>query len=117
MKVLVCGGRDYANREAVFNRLDLLLAEHPRLELTIIHGGASGADALAKEWAAMREVDQIEFRADWKRFGKAAGPYRNRLMLDKGKPDLVIAFPGGDGTKNMVGQAMLAGVECHVLSK
>jgi hypothetical protein len=31
-------------------------------------------------------------------------------MLDQGKPDLVVAFPGGRGTANLVKQARAAGV-------
>ncbi|MEM9912925.1 MAG: hypothetical protein AAF922_19365 [Pseudomonadota bacterium] len=43
--------------------------------------------------------------------GRAAGPIRNKEMLDEGCPDLVVAFPGGRGTANMVKQAQAAGVE------
>lgn len=42
--------------------------------------------------------------------GKAAGPIRNQRMLDEGKPDLVVAFPGGRGTADMVRRAKAAGV-------
>jgi predicted Rossmann-fold nucleotide-binding protein len=31
-------------------------------------------------------------------------------MLTKGKPDIVIAFPGGSGTADMICQARKAGV-------
>ena len=48
--------------------------------------------------------------ADWKRHGRAAGPIRNGEML-KDRPDLVVAFPGGKGTANMVTQATNAGIE------
>lgn len=41
---------------------------------------------------------------------RSAGPKRNQRMLDKGKPDLVLAFPGGDGTADMVRKAKSAGV-------
>jgi predicted Rossmann-fold nucleotide-binding protein len=36
---------------------------------------------------------------------------RNRQMLTEGRPDLVVAFPGGKGTANMVALARKAGVE------
>jgi UDP-N-acetylmuramoylalanine-D-glutamate ligase len=51
------------------------------------------------------------YEADWDTHGKAAGPIRNKRMLDEGKPDLVVAFPGGRGTANMISQARKAGVE------
>ena len=50
MRVLVTGGRDYADRKAVARALDPFIAP----DLTIIHGGANGVDALASAWALPR---------------------------------------------------------------
>jgi len=52
----------------------------------------------------------IEFKADWGQFGTYGGPIRNSRMIHEGKPDLVIAFPGGSGTGNMVKQAEAVGL-------
>lgn len=76
----------------------------------IIHGGARGADALAGEWAECFGVPFRVFPANWDRDGKAAGPIRNQRMIDEGKPDLVIVFPGGRGTADMVMRARKAGI-------
>ena len=108
MRVLVCGGRDYTDQRAVWDALDALHAKNP---ITLmIEGGATGADTLGYEWAVARGVLGVTFQADWKKYGRAAGPIRNTLMLTEGKPDLVIAFPGGRGTANMIEQAKQAGV-------
>jgi len=80
------------------------------LDLTIISGGAPGADTTAENWAVNNHCDIERFPADWERYGKRAGFIRNQEMLDKGKPDLVVAFPGGVGTKMMVRIATEAGV-------
>lgn len=106
MRVLVCGGRDYRNPEAVYAVLDNL--SHVSC---VIEGGALGADCFAAEWADRTGVEHLQFNADWKTHGRAAGPIRNKKMLDEGKPDLVLAFPGGKGTKNMVDQALKVGVK------
>lgn len=109
MRVLVCGGRDYDDRDKVFATLDTLQRQHGRL--TIIEGGASGADALAADWAyAQPACHLIREPADWKTDGRAAGPIRNKMMLDLHKPQLVVAFPGGRGTADMVRRAVEAGV-------
>jgi len=50
------------------------------------------------------------FLANWRTHGKAAGPIRNQQMLDEGRPHLVVAFPGGTGTADMVRRAKAAGV-------
>lgn len=109
MRLLVCGGRNYDDRVRVFRELDALEINEG-VDL-VIHGGATGADALASEWAISRCIPERWFAAEWKRFGRPAGPMRNQRMLDEGKPHLVLAFPGGPGTADMVNRAIIAGVE------
>ena len=108
MRVLVCGGRDYADYAYVEENLnDLPLGNSS----VIIHGGAQGADRLAERWAFAHGVDSERFSADWEKHGKAAGPIRNQRMIDEGQPDLVVAFPGGKGTADMIRRARAAGVD------
>lgn len=103
MKILVCGGRDFSDRDALFAALD---AAHERRPIQVlIHGAARGADSLAGEWADERGVLSAAMKALWEKHGrKAAGPIRNRGMLLL-RPDGVIAFPGGSGTADMVAAA------------
>lgn len=123
-KMLVCGGRDFTDKLLLFSRLDevclarnWIIADDPEApesnwlaSVTLIHGGAKGADLLADAWAVNNWCSIIQMKADWKTHGKAAGPLRNHLML-KEKPDLVIAFPGGKGTAHMVKIAKQEGIE------
>lgn len=109
MKILVCGGRDFANESAVINFLFRIDDERPIT--SIIHGGAKGADELAGRTAQLLQIPCTVFKANWERDGKAAGPIRNQRMLDEGKPNLVVAFPGGKGTADMVRRARAKGVE------
>ena len=116
MRVLVCGGRKYTNREHIHNTLCDIDAERGPIT-RVIHGGATGADDEAMIWTCLmasipgRDIKHIPFVAEWHKHGRAAGPIRNKRMLDEGKPDLVVAFPGGKGTANMVKIAESAGVE------
>ena len=109
MRVLVCGGRNYFDPVRVFAVLDKLHAE-AGID-AIIQGGARGADRLASNWATTYSVRNMQYDADWDSYGKMAGHLRNQIMLDDGKPDVVIAFPGGRGTADMVRKARKAGVE------
>lgn len=103
MKVLVCGGRTYADYDKVKAVLD---RTHKKYPITlIIQGGAKGADFLAKRWASENLIPMKEYKADWDKYGKAAGHLRNRQMLELGNPDLVVAFLGGPGTTNMIEQS------------
>lgn len=106
--VLVCGGRNYDDRSTLFRVMD---AAHAAAPITLlIHGGAAGADSIATQWAVHAGVPWRPFAAYWQIEGKAAGPKRNQRMLDEGKPELVIAFPGGRGTADMVRRADGAGI-------
>lgn len=80
------------------------------IDIVIIHGGAKGADSLADQWAVVNWVRFEEFRADWNKHGKSAGMIRNLQMITEGKPDVVLAFPGGPGTRNMIKQARAHGI-------
>jgi len=99
IRVVVTGGRHYADREAIYAILDALDAQYGIDELA--HGACpyGGADILAEDWAKAREVPYRGYPAKFKRTGqKSAGPLRNIFMLDDFKPDLVVALPGGTGT-------------------
>lgn len=102
-RVLVCGGRDYADESRV--ALELVEVQ----PTVVIHGGCRGADFLAHLWSQENGIPEECFAADWSQ-GKKAGPLRNAKMLTEGKPDVVVAFPGGRGTEDMVARARAAGV-------
>jgi len=108
MRVLICGGRDYANRDRMAEVLGEMMADWGMVVL--IHGGATGADRLACEWAESVGMLTREFPAKWKLRGRAAGPIRNQEMIDEGRPDFVVAFPGGRGTSDMKKRAKKAGL-------
>ena len=106
MRILVCGGRDFSNTSL----MNLSLYKFAVPDLTIIQGEALGADLMAKSWAKAFGHKVESYPADWKKYGKRAGYIRNVQMLNEGKPDLVVAFPGGKGTAMMVKLAEAAGV-------
>lgn len=118
MRILVCGGREYTGYEKLKRTLYTFVdeAQSKKEEIVFIQGEAKGADFLCKlfvldELAYHEGVKLESYPADWKQYGKAAGGIRNQQMLDEGKPDLVVAFPGGTGTADMVRRAKKAGVE------
>ncbi|HVG50925.1 MAG TPA: DUF2493 domain-containing protein [Xanthobacteraceae bacterium] len=104
MKVLVCGGRDFADADTLDAWLDHIHETRGPITM-IIEGDARGADRLARKYAKRRRIPCVTFKPDWASYNDAAGPIRNRQMLIEGRPDLVVAFPGGAGTANMIKQA------------
>lgn len=115
MIILVCGDRNWTDRELV--RLTLKQFDSP----TIVHGAAKGADSLANEVAIELGFTLCGHPARWEKYGRAAGPIRNKEMLDH-HPDLdfVIAFhddlPNSKGTRNMLEQATERGIPWHQVS-
>lgn len=109
MKVLVCGSRDWPDRDAINARV----AELP-LGSIVIQGGAKGADLMARHAAALANLHCAEVPAMW-RNGRGAGFARNRAMLDLG-PDLVLAFQraGSRGTQHTIDEARRRGIPVEV---
>jgi len=113
--VLVTGGREFNNDEGMLDdaldRVDQL-ATAAGLAMVVVQGGASGADHIACVWADNQDPPKqcITEHADWRAHGRAAGPRRNQLMIDKHHPDICIAMPGGKGTADMVRRCQAAGI-------
>ena len=109
VSVLVCGGRKFNGWTAMQRALDRISPD------IIIHGAAGGADSMAGRYAQENNIPCRDFPAEWRRYGRSAGYRRNQQMLDEGKPDLVVAFPGGPGTQNMVKISRQQGFEVNII--
>lgn len=108
LRIIVTGGRCYQEADVVHARLDELHA----LELVtfLAAGEAEGADTWAREWALSRGVPYAPFPALWREEGrKRAGIKRNHRMFQEFRPNLVVGFPGGRGTADMLAYALSQG--------
>lgn len=113
-RYLICGGRDFAD-EALLDKALKALILHPE-DAVVITGAARGADRLGAMWAHKRGAKLEAYPAEWLKYERAAGPIRNRRMIEEGKPDVVLAFPGGAGTADMVKQARAARIVTIVIT-
>ena len=112
--VVAGGGRDLAWPSELI-ATHLLSASRGRLVQSLFHGGARGADQAIASAADQLGWPQIACPAAWQQHGRAAGPIRNRQMLERsldlasalplGAALLVITFPGSRGTASLVDQA------------
>jgi hypothetical protein len=112
MKILVCGGRKYSDQDQFIEVMDKIVNKFGADNIEFISGGATGADTMIIEYAQFHQIDYTVKYAKWKKSGKSAGSIRNKVMLDL-NPNLVVAFPGGSGTKNMVEISRKKGVLVH----
>lgn len=129
MRVLVTGGRNYADKATVFSTLAAVHSKHGVSAL--IQGGADGADRLSAEWAWDLGIPVATFNAKWEdierpgavirtrrdgtKYDVLAGLYRNERMLAESKPDCCIAFPGKTGTAHMLGLMRKSGLPLWVI--
>lgn len=125
IRVLVCGGRDFGlnadERYHIIHMLDKFAQSNSVFydpidnwlpsDIHIISGLAKGVDSIAVDWAVMNYVSWTGYPADWETYGRKAGVLRNIQMLEEGKPDVVLAFPGGRGTEHMKKIARKAGIK------
>lgn len=110
MRILVTGGRTYIAYRTIRDVLREYDTDPPP---TLVHGAASGADRTAAQVAThVLGWPVEEHPADWHQHGRAAGPIRNQHMVSLGA-DILIAFPGGKGTADMVRRAQAAGIPVH----
>lgn len=131
--VIACGSRDWTDAAMLRGTLAAIHAELAEDDwMLLIEGRAPGADRMAGKWAdeMLRErVGHAKFAADWTRYGKAAGPLRNRAMLahllafrDEHHADIeVVAFSDStsnpkSGTRDMMKIAKAAGVRITLYS-
>ena len=112
-KLIVAGSRSFSDFDRLAADLDrLLVRRFPDVE--IVSGGASGADALAERYARSRGLAFRAFPADWRRWGKLAGPIRNRQMADYGSAVVVYWDGRSRGTADMISSASAAGLRVVV---
>ena len=121
-KILICGGRHFNDYDvfsekvnAVFNELGIT-----REETELVSGGCEGTDKMAERFAEENIIPIRVFSADWKKYGKAAGPIRNKQMVDYIKDSeerYVIAFTSDKtkGTRNTIKLAVKNGIEVFEL--
>jgi len=114
-RVIIAGGRDYTDYLKVWNCCDFYLSNKVN-GVEVLTGGAGGADALGKQYADLRNYSNTIYLANWKSYGKTAGPIRNERMVKNA--DALIAFWDGlsKGTGNIIKLAKRAGLLIRVIS-
>jgi predicted Rossmann-fold nucleotide-binding protein len=110
MIVIIAGSRNFTDYET----LKEAIKESGFQIHQIVSGGANGVDALGERYAKENGIDLVVFKADWDKWGKAAGPKRNKHMAEYA--DALIALYDGEskGTTNMIHYATRCNLYIHI---
>lgn len=117
-KILVTGSRKWTD----WNLLEVTLRDLAVPGAVLMHGGAEGVDRMAGYiWREKFGLPVVVVKADWKKYGKAAGYIRNEKMVLSG-PDIVVAFildksAGASHCLQFAKQKGLQTVEFHATSE
>ena len=109
--LLIAGGRDFSNYDLLARRCAAFIAENcGARELVVISGRASGADSLGERFAREYSLECKYYPAQWKTYGRAAGPIRNKQMAEVADGAVVFWDSHSRGTRNMIGYLQERGV-------
>lgn len=119
MKVIVTGSRRWDDEASLAESLIEWIAPYSSGQITIVHGACpTGADSIVSRLAKAWGIAEKPYPANWEKYGRAAGPLRNRWMLeDNLDADVVLAFPLGRSvgtrqTMSLAAQLGLKVVDC-----
>jgi len=103
IRIIVAGGRDFRDFDFMCKTLDYLLRNCLDYHITIISGGANGADKLGEQYAHLRNYNVEVHEAEWEKYGKRAGIIRNEFMaLEIGATNCLVFWDGkSKGSKHM----------------
>ena len=113
MKIIIAGSRTFNDYKKLYEVCNHILQD--QIDIEIVSGAYyKGADKLGEQYAKERGFKITQFPADWKRFGRAAGPKRNEQMANDA--DALIAFWDGNskGTKHMIEVAECRGLKVAI---
>ena len=113
MKVIIAGSRGITNP----THLDIavLMAKDMGIKPTeIVSGGAVGVDKMGEHIATLNNIPIKQFLPDRKRHGKAAGPIRNKQMVDYADALIAVWDGKSKGTLSTIQYAQEKGIQICV---
>lgn len=114
--VIVAGGRDFNNYKLMCEKLDFYLSDISKMyNIIIVSGTADGADRLGERYALERNYEVVKFPPNWNKYGKAAGPIRNKEMSEVASGCIVFWDKKSKGTRNMIETAREKNLEIKIV--
>lgn len=115
-KVIIAGSRSFADYEKLKSICDSILPnQYSEPRISILSGTSSGSDSLGERYANERGYTLNRYPANWEQYGKAAGPIRNRQMVEDADAAIIFWDGQSKGTKNLIEQANKRGLKVRTI--
>lgn len=115
-RVLIAGGRDFSDKHLFQEKVTKLLASKlDSHNITVISGGAKGADTFGELWAAKNGHSFVRVEPDWSKFGRSAGHVRNEVMGNVADACIVFWDGKSRGTAGMIAYAQKIGLPLRIV--
>ena len=106
MRVAVCGGKEFMAKYLIGS---VLLSLHRNSHISeLLIGNCRGVDAIVAKWAERTGIPVSYYNSDWLAYGADADDVRNQILLAE-CPDIIVLFPGGKRTHDLLNKAIAAG--------
>ncbi len=111
-RVVISGSRYFNDYDFFCEKADCCLSKI-KGKIILLSGHSSGVDKMAEKYGEEKGYEVEIYPAEWDKYGRAAGPIRNKKMAENA--DYVIAFSsGGKGTESMIEAAKAKGIPVEV---
>lgn len=111
MKTIIAGSRTIREQRIVF---EAITASNFEGITEVVSGGCHGPDELGERWATEHSIPIKRFLAEWHRYGRKAGPIRNRQMADYADALIAVWDEVSYGTRNMIEEALARGLRVYI---
>lgn len=102
-RVIVAGGRDFNDYTLMEKKLDFILSEKSKTHaVVVVSGTAYGADKLGECYAEKKGYKVDKFPAEWDKFGRSAGPMRNKQMGEYSNTAVIFWDGTSRGSAHMI---------------
>lgn len=115
-RVIIAGSRNCPEDSAILKaRINSFFIDVDRNEVEIVSGCCRGGDKLGENYAKEQVLPIKRFPADWNKYGKAAGPIRNKEMAQYGTHLIALHNGKSPGTSNMIKLAKQQGLQIAII--
>ena len=103
LKLIIAGTRQFDNYKITKTTVERVIKSWNNVEIVeVVCGECRGPDLLGKRWALNKGIKIKSFPADWEKYGRAAGPIRNKQMVEYANAAIVFWDGRSRGTKSLM---------------